>query len=298
MPSWQHRLVVLWLRLSRRKRIYASIEGLYTGIRQTRRAGPALPGRRMCAQLDVTFELVGTHPVYHLAPKQPRTQAPQVFYLHGGAYVRPITRHHWRLLRELVLDTGCHISVPLYPLAPEGDCVQALNVVRQAWERAQQRAGMQALLLAGDSAGAGLALALAMDLRERARPLPAHLLLICPWLDLTLREPHNAAQLRRDPMLARAGAAEAARLYAGALALEHPWVSPLFGDFHGLPGMTVWSAGNDLIGSDALRLAERMREQGGTLDLHVEPEMIHVWPLLPTPEGRQARSVIKSIVVR
>lgn len=298
MSSWQHKLIVMWLRLSRRKRIYASIQGLYAGIEQTRRVGPALPDRRMRRLLAVSDERIAGQPVYHLAPKAPQTPTRHLFYLHGGAYVRPITRHHWHLLQELVLDTGCCISVPLYPLAPEASCEAVLAFVRQAYAKAQLSAGNQPLLLAGDSAGAGLVLALATVLRDQGLRLPEHLLLICPWVDLTLGQPRSLEQQRRDPMLASEGAAEAARLYAGNLALDHPWVSPLFADLQGLPSMTVWSAGNDLIGSDAVRLAELARQQGCAVDLQIASEMIHVWPLLPTPEAQQARAYFKAIVVR
>lgn len=41
------------------------------------------------------------------------------------------------------------------------------------------------IFVAGDSAGGGLAVALCMWLREHDRPMPAKLVLMSPWLDMT-----------------------------------------------------------------------------------------------------------------
>ena len=93
-------------------------------------------------------------------------------------------------------------------------------------------------------------------------------------------------------MLAMAGVREAGRLYAGALALNHPAVSPTHGDLAGLPTMTVFVATRDLLGHDALDFSERVQRAGGAVDLHKGEGMVHAWPLLPVPEAQAARAVI------
>src|SRR3712207_7656426 len=53
--------------------------------------------------------------------------------------------------------------------------------------------GRSTVTLAGDSAGGGLALGLAQTLRDQGLPQPRRLLLVSPWLDLTLGNPDLAA---------------------------------------------------------------------------------------------------------
>ena len=51
----------------------------------------------------------------------------------------------------------------------------------------EQAADPNAIVVAGDSAGGGLALSLLLALKRDGLPLPAASVILCPWLDLTLR---------------------------------------------------------------------------------------------------------------
>ncbi|UVE17257.1 alpha/beta hydrolase [Pseudomonas sp. LS44] len=289
MPSLQHRLVVLALRLIRRKRIWASIPNLHASLAEVRQSGPERPSERLQREFEVRHEWLDGQELYTLAPRAPMAGAKHLLYLHGGAYVRPISRYHWGLLADLVRRSGCTISVPFYPLAPEHTCQQALAFAHKAWALARERAGSQPLLLGGDSAGGALALALAFALRERNEALPEWLLLICPWADVRMTNPACAAIEPRDPMLALAGTREAGRLYAGELSLEHPSVSPLEGEFSGLPPLLLVVGTRDTACPDALLLADRARAQGVTVDLVRGDGLVHVWPLFPIPEADAVR---------
>lgn len=291
MPSLSHHALVLLLQTMRRRRVYASAEGLRRGIVQMRRTGPAAPPAASPA-LSVQRRDIAGHPVFTLAPARP-VQAPRpVLYLHGGGYVRPITPQHWGFLNWLVRTTGCEVTVPLYPLAPESTCPDTLAWVHAVHAQMTTRHAPQAIHFMGDSAGGGLALALAQNLRDAGQPPAAHMALITPWVDVAV--PHLAAvhTAQRDPMLALEGVREAGRLYAGALPLDHPSVSPARGDVEGLPPMTMFVATRDLLGHDALAFAERVRQAGGALELHRGEGLVHVWPLLPVTEARAARAAI------
>lgn len=289
MPSLQHRLVVLALRLIRRKRIWTSIPNLHASLAEVRRSGPERPSARLQQELQVSHEWLEGQEFYTLAPREPVAGAKHLLYLHGGAYVRPISRYHWGLLADLVRRSGCTVSVPLYPLAPEHTCSQALAFARRAWVLARERAGGRPLLLGGDSAGGGLALALAFDLRERGEALPERLLLICPWADVVMSNPAITQIAPRDPMLAIPGTREAGRLYAGERALDDPAVSPLRGEFVGLPPLLLIVGTRDMACPDALLLADKARAQGVPVELVRGEELVHVWPLFPIPEAYAVR---------
>ena len=291
MPSLGHHALVFLLHALRRRRVYASAQGLRRGIAQVRRTGPAAPPAAGTVLSVQRREMAG-HPVFTLAPARP-TQAPRpVLYLHGGGYVRPITPQHWGFLNWLVRTTGCEVTVPLYPLAPESTCTDTLAWVHAVHAQLATRHAPQAIHFMGDSAGGGLALALAQNLRDAGQPPAARMVLITPWVDVAV--PHLAAlhTAQRDPMLALAGVREAGRLYAGALPLDHPSVSPARGDVEGLPPMALFVATRDLLGHDALAFAEQVRQAGGALELHRGEGLVHVWPLLPVPEARVARAAI------
>lgn len=287
MSSWGARATILLLHLMQRRRVYASEAALLAGIAQTRRAGAAPPPPTSATvEVQATEELGRT--VYRLRPTVSAPRA-RVLYLHGGAYCRPITRFHWSFLGELVQRAGVEVVVPLYPLAPESQGLAAFQFAEALHARVLQDGDLP-LVLMGDSAGGGLALALAAAARDRGVAPCDRLMLITPWVDVTVSSPQAETIAPRDPMLALDGVRAAGVLYAGAVGTRHERISPAFGSLAGLPPITMFVGGCDVLGPDAVALAHRAKAEGVSVDLQHAPDMIHVWPLLGFAEARQART--------
>lgn len=286
--SLPYRLVVAWLRLSRRRTLFASEAAVRAGVAAARRQGPPLPGWWLRRTLHVEESAFEGHRVLRLRPRRASRAngGALLLYLHGGGYVYPITSHHWRLVAELVTRTGCEAVVPLYPLAPEHACEYTLPWAQRLYA-ALAREG-RPVVLGGDSAGSGLALALAQSLRGGEVAAPTRLLLITPAVDWTLAVPEVAAIAPHDPLLMPAGVEAAARMYAGAAPLSDPRVSPLRGPLAGLPPTFVLTAGRDILAPGGQALAARLRAAGTPVQAWHAPQMVHDWPLLPVPEGRGA----------
>lgn len=249
---------------------------------------PFAPPSSLARSLTVTPSTSAAGwPVFTVAPRGVPPSA-RVLYLHGGAYIREITRHHWKLVGQLASE-GASVTVPIYPVAPRGT---ASHVVPASADLAEQLARYdEPLVLAGDSAGGGLALAVALVLRDRAASA-AHTALISPWLDATGSHPEIREIAPRDPWLNPESLTVAADAYRGELDREHPWVSPLGGDLTGLGPITLFTGTRDILNVDARRFRPLASAAGVSLDFHEEPEMIHVYPLLPIPEGKKARTIL------
>ncbi|CAA9251611.1 MAG: Putative esterase, partial [uncultured Actinomycetospora sp.] len=127
---------------------------------------------------------------------------------------------------------------------------------------------------------------------DRGVPPLGRTVLIAPALDLRLTNPEIALVEPHDPWLARPGVHVAAALWRGELPLEDPLVSPLLTDHAGLGPLTVFSGTRDITHPDTCLLVERARAAGVEVDLHEGAGLVHVYPLLPVPEGRAARAVI------
>ena len=286
----------LLLRLLQRKKLYSSVRGLMDGIAQVRRAGPAKPSAAMRKRLHVHTEQFAGCEVFTLRPKVGAADE-TLLYLHGGAYVRPITSFHWAFLQWLVSSRACTVVVPLYPLAPESQCLSTVQAVRAVHDLMASRHGEINAFL-GDSAGAGLCLALCQDLAQSRAKLPGRMVLITPFVDATLRHPGIAATDAKDGMLGPEGLREAGRLYAGPLGLEDPLVSPVRAKLHGLPPTQVHIATDDILSHDALIFVEKARASGSSVDLHIGHGLMHAWPLLPMPEARTSREAMSAFLSR
>ena len=117
-------------------------------------------------------------------------------------------------------------------------------------------------MVAGDSAGGGLAVALGLRLRELGEPMPAGLVLLCGWFDLTVSGASAAFNARRDAGLDAGWTATCGELYRGQTDPADPMLSPVNADLAGLPAMYVQAATHDVLLSDSDRLAERARAAG------------------------------------
>ena len=139
--------------------------------------------------------------VWTLQPSSPTGQ--YVIALHGGGYVNDPSIFHWLTYATMARKTGATVVVPMYPLESQGGT--AATAVPQmadflAAMVTQYGAGNVSVL--GDSAGGGLALAAVQELVQRGDPTPGHMVLLSPWLDVTLSNPSIA--LINDPIASAA----------------------------------------------------------------------------------------------
>jgi acetyl esterase/lipase len=67
-----------------------------------------------------------------------------------------------------------------------------------------------------------------------------------------------------------------------------PELSPLYGDLTGLPPTLMFCGTLDTLYPQCRQLADRGRAQGWDLTYVEQPDLLHVYPILPVPEAKQA----------
>jgi len=123
-------------------------------------------------------------------------------YLHGGAYVTGGFDSHRKLAAAVGEAAQAQVWLPDYRLAPEHPQPAALEDVLAVYARLlKQGQDPDRLSLVGDSAGGNLVLELALALRESGLPMPAALVLLSPWADMSLGGESIHTHADRDPML-------------------------------------------------------------------------------------------------
>ncbi|MBR0367020.1 MAG: alpha/beta hydrolase fold domain-containing protein [Clostridia bacterium] len=211
-----------------------------------------------------------------------------VLFLHGGAYINNLNAHQWRFLRRLSEGAGCAIVAPDYHLVPFGDCERAyadLTAFYIGWRSAHPG---RRLLLMGDSAGGGLALGLAQALAARGEALPEGLILLSPWVDVSMDNPEAADLVSVEPLLHLDLMRVHGRWWAGALDVHDPRVSPLYGDMRGLPPVTLYCGTRELLYPDIHLCRDKLEAAGVDVTLRVGRGLNHDYPLMPIPEAEAA----------
>lgn len=290
MPSLTARLIASLFRItgSLRKR-YSDGPDFLKNIEQSRIEQP-YPGAKLHKRVDIRESSFEGRKIFRFAPKDGNFTG-QMLYWHGGGYVYPAVEIHWQFLAYMAEKHGVVITAPLYPLAPEASAAEAVDWAMKFYrEFTPDRAGP--FIMGGDSAGGGLCAAVVQQARDEGRFLPKALILICPWLDISVSHPDQPAIEPRDCVLTIGGARAAGRLYARDLPIDHPKVSPLFGDWAGLPPILAFGGGDDILVPDARRLKAKVP----MIDYVEEAGMMHDWPIFFLHESRQAQARMAAFI--
>lgn len=295
MASLQSKITSRLLFLTGMKNFFVDEDKITAKLAKARAKGPDLPSSRFRKKYDVHEEELDGYPLYTVSPKTGgHSDGKHVLYLHGGGYVLDMTWAHWNFIGRLIDATGVSVSVPIYPLAPESKCENLVALMHSLLQRLVIEHGGQNVSVVGDSAGGGLALALAQVMRDAGERLPAEMILLSPWLDVTASDPSQPEIEPKDPLIALKGLRCCAEFYAGDLPKTDPRVSPLFGSMDGLPPVQIFTGTSDVLLTDARRLRDKLAQSGVLTDYHEYEDMFHVWMLLGIPEGKSALKEISA----
>lgn len=221
-----------------------------------------------------------------------------ILQLHGGGYMGAVRNAYYvfaGLYNEV--SEGCSVLTPDYRVAPEHPYPAALEdaVACYKWLLSQGWFGSQ-IVLAGDSAGGGLAMCLTMYLRDHDMPLPAGIVAMSPWTDLTAGGESYETNYEKDPLF---GNTRDSLIYVNDYHGDHdkmdPYISPLFGDFRGFPPMLIQAGSIEMLLSDSVDAAAKARNQGVKVRLSVYEGMFHVFQMgyLNFPESKRAWAEVK-----
>jgi acetyl esterase/lipase len=203
-----------------------------------------------------------------------------VLYVHGGGFEVGGGEMYAGFASWLAAVARADVYMPDYRLAPEHAQPAPTDDVFAAY-RAVLELGHDATRTAviGDSAGGGIAVSTVRSLREMGLPDPAAMVLISPWLDLSLSGASVGLVGRRDPVLRREWLERAARNHAAGLHLDDPRISPLFADLHRLPPTLVQVGTDEILLDDSTRFADRAYAAGVEVELQRFDGLFHDFQL-------------------
>jgi acetyl esterase len=206
-----------------------------------------------------------------------------VVWLHGGGWVICDLDTHDAMCRILANAARATVVSVDYRLAPEhrfpgplNDCYDAV-----AW-LAEQHADRR-IVVGGDSAGGNLTAACTLRARDHDGPGIAQQVLVYPAVDFTTRRPsydeHGDAP---TSFLIEREMAWFRDHYLDEADFADPEASPrLADDLSGLPPAIVVIAEYDPLRDEGLAYAERLREAGVPVTLHVHDDQTHAFFTFP-----------------
>ncbi len=208
-----------------------------------------------------------------ITPRQ-LTRRGVILYLHGGGYVAGNLEYAKGFGTVLAERYGIRVFCPAYRLAPEFPFPAAVEDACESFEYLLNCGFLpQEILLAGESAGGGLIFSLCLARKGQHKSLPAGILAISPWSDLTASGTSYIENKEKDPSMSL----ERLNFYANCYTKDrtNPLVSPLFGDLTGLPPCRIFVGGDEIMLDDARLLHQKLLDSNVDSKLTVSEGMWH-----------------------
>lgn len=219
-----------------------------------------------------------------------------VIYLHGGAYVNEIESVHIIFCDKLAKKANATVFAPIYPLAPNHTYEETYEIVKNLYDYLLKF--NKPITIMGDSAGGGLSASFCEYLAVNELTQPEHLILICPWVDVSLSGDYED-YIDIDPMLGVDGARKMGEAWAGDLDTKDYMISPLFGNVEKLPQTTIFVGTHEIIYPDILKFYNKLKDNGIDVVLNIGEEMPHVYPIYPlVPESKEAFNKIVETILK
>ena len=225
---------------------------------------------------DLTIKEHNGNKVWTFTPKEKKSEKVLLF-LHGGAYVFNLTSFHWKLIEELMIKSGITIVVPDYPLAPASNYNDVFTFLSAVYNGLTSNTPAKKIILMGDSAGGGLALAFAQNLRDKNMDQVSDIVLLSPWLDVSMTNAEILEVDKKDHLLGIKGLQMAGKAYASGTDIKNFLVSPLYGNFERLGEISLFIGTHDILYPDCKKLKEMFAQQNRPLRYYEYPGMFHDW---------------------
>ena len=256
------------------------------------RSSQEILSRLVTPAVAVSYEkdMIKSIPVEWARPEFVHREHPVILYCHGGGYTSGGLGYAGILAGKLAMHTGLEVCTFEYRLAPENPYPAAIEDAVDVWNHLMYLGyGARDIIVAGDSAGGNMALELTLILQSQRRMMPAGMILMSPWTDMTASSSTYEKYKETDPMLTYDYVCGARDAYAGAdIDYTNPSLSPLFADLTEMPPTLIEVGSNEILRADSEDLYKKLHKNGCIARLRVYSGGWHVFQILPTPRAARA----------
>ena len=224
-----------------------------------------------------------------------------ILYLHGGGYTCGDLPYAKGFATVLASRCGIKVLAVAYSLAPEkvfpaavNDCVKAYEYLLTCGYSPKE------IMLCGESAGGGLCYSLCLKLKELDLELPAGIITVSPWTDLTSSGESYIKNKRKDPSMTLGRLKRFSDCYVygedtkdgdkkfrsteedrakDTEIKRNPLVSPMFADLTDMPPSICFVGGSEIMLDDAMGMHARLTEYGCDSRVYVSKGKWHAYLL-------------------
>ena len=230
-----------------------------------------------------------------------------VLYIHGGGYTCGDLDYAKGFATMLSSKCGIKVMCIAYRLAPEHIFPSALDDCLEAYGYLLSHGySPESIVLCGESAGGGLCYSLCLKLKEKGRVVPAGIIAISPWTDMTSSGESYEENREKDPSMTKERLEYYSNfyLYGGRQSgkkrilpcenadkeqdkalKSNPLTSPAYAQLDKMPPCLIFVGGDEIMLDDAKKVHNGVIEGGGKSELIVTDDMWHGYVLYGLKEN-------------
>ncbi len=261
--------------------------------------------RKLLDEIDfeyrITEETAGDVDGVYYETENSSNDAPIILYVHGGGFVAGGPSENAASILPTCFLSGCNGFGPDYSLLPEATYPTQIEEINAVYHALCVGHPGARIVLFGESTGAAIALSAMMQWRNEGAHLPVGAVFISPCVDGLGASDTQISLDGRDPVIRSSRGSymrNLFRFYAPDTALDDPGVSPLYGEFEGLPPILTQAGSREVLLGDAARLTQAASRAGVDARLQVFDGMYHRfhahWSL---DEAREAHRDIAEFIL-
>lgn len=211
------------------------------------------------------------------------TGTKSLIYFHGGAYISNPAPQHFSFLKKIATKANIKVYFVIYPHLPNYNCEKSIELLEAFFNQLPEKN----ILLGGDSSGGGLCMALYKHLTMNKLINVEKVIALCPWLDITLKNPNIQKCLKLDKILQLKDLQTLGKAWMGNLPISSFLHSPVnIYDWGNTPLLLI-NGSHELLSPDVKIFCENNKDNSNIMWLEYE-KMQHVFMFYPAKEAENA----------
>jgi epsilon-lactone hydrolase len=242
--------------------------------------------------VTINREIIQNANCYWFKPEKEINTNKLLIYLHGGCFVLGSVKSH----QSLVSHLSEHLALPIlfieYGLAPEKPFPSAIDDIENVYKQALSEYHDYKIIFMGDSAGAGLAISVLSRLTKKGIKLPANLVMLSPWIDLTCQNNSFIENKDHDPILTKKALQNYTSMYVGNAKLSD--ANPIESIKGRFPPTLILVGSGEILLDDSKSIYNKIADHQKKAKLTIYENQNHVW-MLENVHSEESKKTIREI---
>ena len=205
-----------------------------------------------------------------------------LLYIHGGSFIDKPLNIQLKFVKKMAKKLNSTLIIPIYKTIPVGNSYKLLEEMKDIYQLLLKQKNK--IYLIGDSAGGGAVLSLNLVLKEEKIGKPDGIIMLSPWLDLTLSNPEIVE--KKDIVCSIPGNKYCGKIWADNYDVKDYKVSPIYGNFDNLNNVFISCGGNEICQPDCIKLAKKLKEMNINYKFVQFDNQFHNFELYPIVESK------------